>query len=59
MEKERSALEEDLDGQEDACVDSFAMYCGNDRSVAPCTLCDWVGVCPQHNHKGNNDAPGN
>lgn len=60
MEMERSALEEDLDGQEDACVESCALYCGNDRlDMAPCTYCEWAGICPQHYHEDDENAPGN
>ena len=41
----------DQSGQ-DVCTDIRRMYCGwgcDERGgVAPCTLCEWCGICPQH-----------
>ena len=39
-------------GAEDVCTDLRRLYCGGGSAgggtVAPCTFCEWCGICPQH-----------
>lgn len=59
-------MDEELEGMaeggadprdEDLCTDDGGVYyCGRSAGggrLAPCTLCEWVGLCPQHD-----DQPG-
>lgn len=37
---------------QDVCADLRRLYCGGScaggGTVAPCTFCEWCGICPQH-----------
>ena len=39
-------------GDQDVCSDIRRLYCGGScaggGTVAPCTFCEWCGICPQH-----------
>ena len=39
-------------GDPDVCTDLRRLYCGGScaggGTVAPCTFCEWCGICPQH-----------
>lgn len=47
METEHSIPENEGE-REDVCTSVRMLFCGCDRSVAPCTYCEWCGICPQH-----------
>jgi len=35
--------------RKNVCTDVRILFCGADRGeVAPCTYCEWCGICPQH-----------
>lgn len=42
------------DHEENVCSDVRELYCGDgvsgNGSIAPCTYCEWCGICPQHSY---------
>ena len=47
----------------DVCSDLRRLYCGGGSAgggtVAPCTFCEWCGICPQHfDEPGDRSAGG-
>ena len=52
MELERMGDRGTDPGGEDVCTDIRRLYCGGScaggGTVAPCTFCEWCGICPQH-----------
>ena len=46
MEAEHSP---ENDNERNVCADVRILFCGADRGEpAPCTYCEWCGICPQH-----------
>ena len=47
---------------EDVCADLRRLYCGGSSAgggtVAPCTFCEWCGICPQHSYKPGDRTAG-